>query len=76
MSVCTGQVWMLTWWCRLAEPREGSVCLTRTAAGGQIWALCQQTGLFPLGRFEEGHRVPGRKEKIKTTLLRIQIRTE
>lgn len=55
--------WTLTWWRKPAEPREGSVCLTRTAADGQIWALYQQTELFLQGRSEEGLRVPGNKSK-------------
>lgn len=67
---------MLTWWRRRVEPREGYVCPTRRAADGQIWALCQQTGPFLLGRFEEGHRVPGRAEQQETTPLCIQIKTK
>lgn len=67
---------MLTWWRRRAEPREGSVCLTRTEADGQILALCRQTEPFLLGRFEGGHRVPGRAEQEETTLLCTRIRTK
>lgn len=67
---------MLTWWRRRAEPREGSVCPTRTGADGQILALCRQTEPFLLGRSEGGHRVPGRAEQEETTLLCIQIWTK
>lgn len=67
---------VLTWCWRRAEPREGSVCPTRTAADGRILALCRQTETFLLGRSEGGRRVPGRAEQEETTLLCIQIRTK
>lgn len=66
---------MKTWWRRQAEPREDSVCLTRRAADGQIWALCPQTEPFLRGRFEEDHRVPARTEEQGNNPIRAQIRT-
>lgn len=53
----------LTWWRKPAEPREGSVYLTRTTADGQIWDLCRQTEPFLRGRFEEGLHDPGKTNK-------------
>lgn len=67
LRACGRQAWMPTWWRRPAEPREGSVCPTRKKVDGQIWALCRQTGPFPLGRFEEGLRDP-EGEKIEQEL--------
>lgn len=69
----------LTWWRRPAEPREGSVCLTRKRADGRIWARCLQTGPFLLGRFAEGLRVPGgergRVGKLKIMILIVAIKS-
>lgn len=67
---------MLTWWRRRAEPRAGFFCPTRTGGDGQILALCRRTEPFLLGRFEGGHRVPGRAEQEETALLCTQTRTQ